>query len=284
MQGFYGLQRSDVRRRRRIFLNPQRHRDRIELVRLQLPRDAEVNGAAATRDTAELPLLVESNTQSWRCRSARVVKTVCDDTSLKGFFDRVVVLERGGPSGRRFASHLAQLDWPFATPRRCLAFANECLTPPVSWRGDRAGWAQLRSHLRVIEDALADGVQSVLILEDLARFNRHLRAGAAAFLGNLPDDWQQVSLGGQHEDDSQRSSRWVNRHVVVADQVVSTFAYGLHRRAMGLWYALLTGDLASVSSSRQGLATRMTDLQQSGRFAIYAPTQWLAVQELAQPS
>jgi GR25 family glycosyltransferase involved in LPS biosynthesis len=54
------------------------------------------------------------------------------------------------------------------------------------------------SHVRAVQDAMMDGVETLCLLEDDVVF--HPKAGAmlVRLLRELPDDWDQVYLGGQH--------------------------------------------------------------------------------------
>lgn len=56
-----------------------------------------------------------------------------------------------------------------------------------------------QSHLRVLEDALMDNVNTLLVLEDDVRFCRDFEQKLRAFLLTVPDDWHGLMIGGQDQ-------------------------------------------------------------------------------------
>lgn len=55
-----------------------------------------------------------------------------------------------------------------------------------------------QSHLRVLEDAMLDGVQTLMVLEDDVCFCPNFTDRLREFLAAVPDDWQCLMLGGQN--------------------------------------------------------------------------------------
>lgn len=67
--------------------------------------------------------------------------------------------------------------------------------PPNGWQGTPGAWGCYRSHLAVIEQAIADGMERLLVFEDDATF----LPGCANRMNCLvPDDCEQLYLGGEH--------------------------------------------------------------------------------------
>lgn len=91
---------------------------------------------------------------------------------LREFFARVAVISRrrSADGWHALLEHLTKIDWPFQAPERVLAIDPLAVTPPMWWRADARAWARYRTHLRVIEDALTDGLPNVLLVDESVRF------------------------------------------------------------------------------------------------------------------
>jgi GR25 family glycosyltransferase involved in LPS biosynthesis len=55
-----------------------------------------------------------------------------------------------------------------------------------------------QSHVRVLEDAMLDGVQTLMVLEDDVCFCPDFVERLRAFMAVVPDDWECLMLGGQN--------------------------------------------------------------------------------------
>jgi hypothetical protein len=120
-------------------------------------------------------------------------------TSLVDAFDRVVVINLARRQQRlaRF-SQLLHGNWPFATPSRFEAIDGSKLTPPATWDKGPGAWGCQLSHLAVLDSAIADGVSSLLVLEDDAYPISDLPGQAKQFFADVPDDWDCLMLGTEH--------------------------------------------------------------------------------------
>ncbi len=120
---------------------------------------------------------------------------------LADAFDRVVVinLPRRPERLARFAAATAATDWPFAAPQPFAAVDGlTAPPPPPAWPHGPGAWGCLQSHRAVLAAALADGVGSLLVLEDDAHPAPDLAARAAPFLAAVPADWACLMLGAEH--------------------------------------------------------------------------------------
>jgi hypothetical protein len=120
-------------------------------------------------------------------------------TDLRAVFDRVVVINLARRADRlsRFSARTEQ-NWPFAMPQRFEAMDGLTLTPPPQWKKSAGAWGCLQSHRKVLDTAIADGVSSLLILEDDAYPVDDLAVEAHRFFNNVPQDWNCVMLGAEH--------------------------------------------------------------------------------------
>ena len=119
---------------------------------------------------------------------------------MKDFFDRVVVisLRRRADRMRRFSARVASCGWPFAEPKTFDAVDGNAVPCPRQWKSGGGAYGCQQSHLRVLHDALMDGVQRLLVMEDDAEFRSTFGADAAAFVKSVPADWECLMIGGQH--------------------------------------------------------------------------------------
>ena len=120
-------------------------------------------------------------------------------SGLANFFDRVVVINLARRADRlaRFSKRL-EGNWPFAMPERFEGIDGSALPMPATWDKGAGAWGCLQSHRAVLDSAIADGVSSVLVLEDDAYPVDELPRLAEAFLAGVPDDWNCLMLGAEH--------------------------------------------------------------------------------------
>lgn len=109
----------------------------------------------------------------------------CFVISLARRPDRLVAFEQRLPA-----------EW--ALPGPCLFEAVDGIKEerPAWWKATAGAWGCYRSHLELVEYCLEYGVDRVLVLEDDATFVPDFTARLAAL--DVPDDAQQLYLGGQH--------------------------------------------------------------------------------------
>jgi len=126
--------------------------------------------------------------------------TVQKKFDLKGYFDRVVLinLKRRPDRLAQVTKALRECQWPFKQPEIFEAVDGLDLPPPSGWKRGLGAWGCLKSHQQVMRKAIADGVKSLLILEDDVCFADDFRMDVEKFLRRVPADWDQLMLGGQH--------------------------------------------------------------------------------------
>lgn len=78
------------------------------------------------------------------------------------------------------------------------AVSGDWSPPPRWWRSGNGAWGCLMSHVHVIHDAIMEEVETCLVLEDDVVFHPQAKEMLARLLAELPDDWDQIYLGGQH--------------------------------------------------------------------------------------
>jgi hypothetical protein len=120
--------------------------------------------------------------------------------NLKRYFDRVVLvnLKRRPDRLASVQASLHQCQWPFKWPTTFHAVDGNLIPRPEGWQSGAGAWGCMRSHQQIFEKAMIDGVKSLLILEDDVCFVSDFTKKVEEFLRVVPDDWDQIMLGGEH--------------------------------------------------------------------------------------
>jgi hypothetical protein len=197
-------------------------------------------------------------------------------------FDRVVVVSLARRP-ERLAAFLerAAAACPYITDNLDVEAAvdGQICQPPDWWKTTSGAWGCYRSHVRIIEDALQAGLESVLVFEDDATFVDGFRDKAVAFLEALPADWRQAYLGGQHL----ARPAPVAPGVVLGANVNRTHAYAL-RGLAGLQAAYRWLCASDRWRDRHHVDHQFGRLHRDGVLAAYAPAEWLCGQAADEAS
>ena len=122
------------------------------------------------------------------------------ESSTLDYFDEIWVINLKRREDRliRFWSEISNSNWPFHRPAVFSAIEGDKVGVPKFWQTGGGSYGCMRSHLGLLERAIQDDVESILVLEDDAIFKPSFGKDVAAFLEKVPDDWQCLMLGGQH--------------------------------------------------------------------------------------
>jgi hypothetical protein len=131
-------------------------------------------------------------------------KIMSHEDMLKNYFDRVVVinLDKREDRWRSVQEKLSKINWPFKEPERFSAYDGKVLPQPVGWKDGAGTWGCLLSHREVLGRAIQDGLSSILVLEDDIFFAPDFEKRVLDFIKGVPDNWDQIMLGGQYFDSS----------------------------------------------------------------------------------
>ena len=166
------------------------------------------------------------------------------------------------------------------------AIIGDLTTCPADWGSGRGAWGCLRSHQRILEDVIHTRddrgvmeVNSVLILEDDVIFKKDALENLNKFMEAVPDDWDQIYLGGQHR---KANSSTDSPHVIVGGSVNRTHAYAVNQKALTqvyrhISYATDYRDTTKHIDHQLEVAHKRKD------WKVYCPKQWIAGQR-AGPS
>ena len=112
--------------------------------------------------------------------------------------DRVCInhLARATQRERAMRLRLAEVgEWPLPAPLWYPAVDGLRLPAALNTHGPAYG--NVCTIRRILEDGLADGIGSVLILEDDVVFAPDFGPRLTALAADVPDDWEVVQLGGR---------------------------------------------------------------------------------------
>jgi hypothetical protein len=181
-------------------------------------------------------------------------------------FDRIVCisLSRRPERRRAVSEQLANGEWPFGPVDIFPAVDGAALPVPPGWTVGAGAWGCLQSHRGVIQTAILDRVQHVLVLEDDFVLRRDFARKMQKFLQSVPADFDGLMLGGQHH----ATAEPVGDGIVRCINTQRTHAYSARRAWQEELYRMWCAPrMATHCDWVMGPACR--------RFRIYAPDPFL---------
>ena len=150
---------------------------------------------------------------------------------------------------------------------------GKSVTSPTWWRAGPGAWGCYLSHLRLLLEMQVQGWETLLILEEDVIWRPDTAERLKSLMTELPEDWGQLYLGGQHRQAPDLLSPAVYR----CRSVNRTHAYAVHRRHLGT----IIGHLFEIQKS-DGLPKHIDhhyeDAHQRQLWPTYASSWWLAGQ------
>lgn len=149
---------------------------------------------------------------------------------------------------------------------------------PGWWKMGGGAWGCYRSHLRILEDALMDGLDSVLIFEDDVTFAEDFASRYERFMAAVPNDWEQIYLGGQH----------LRRPVEIHDEYVRcininrTHAYGVRGEGIKKLYRWLNN--TKDWQEKHHVDHHYGRIHENRSVNVYGPVEWMCGQAYDQRS
>lgn len=191
-------------------------------------------------------------------------------------FDRVVVvsLERRPDRLAEFMARVPK-DFPFGEIETYKAVDGRLCKHPRWWRQGGGAWGCYRSHVRILEECLNAGQQSVLIFEDDATFCDNFKEASLKYLDALPQGWIQAYFGGQHLKKAIEIPG--NPLVVKARDINRTHAFAINTRA-GMITVYKWLNETKDWTNRNHIDHHLGQLHKRSDHGYYAPAQWLCGQ------
>jgi len=191
-------------------------------------------------------------------------------------FDRVSIinLDRRPDRWLQIRANLEAIDWPLPEPDRISAHDGRQSPPPDWFRHTPGAWGCLVSHLKVCSQAIRDGVNSVLIIEDDAHFPIDFADRLGPFLAAVPDDWEAIYLGGYHFLEAGDPVP-VDDQVLRGRCVLGTWAYALRGRAIRALGRAIEQAPRLAAEELFGVDRLWGRLHLDGIVRVYTPWRWL---------
>jgi len=213
------------------------------------------------------------------------------DMKLNDLFEKVFVINLPFKIDRRakLEKHLAEVgivDTGTLVWER--AICGDWTPAPSWWGGGNGAWGCLMSHVRIAQDAVHDSLASYCVLEDDVVFHPNASFILERFAKELPADWGQIYLGGQHlHREPDTISPWVQRPF----NVNRTHAFGLSKRTIPkfLQHILHAPDYFNpvvgvngnvrYESNFHHIDHQLGKAHERRDWNVYSPTWWIAGQE-----
>lgn len=166
---------------------------------------------------------------------------------------------------------------PYKNVEKFTAIDGKLCTPPDWWKQGAGAWGCYKSHLAILEKALNDGVESLLVFEDDAIFCENYVERSEDFLAALPPNWGLAYLGGQHLNAAIHPPIRLNDLVVQPYNVNRTHAMAYRGRDTML---AIYRHISAIDGWTRGqhIDHYLGKLAQKRSLPIYAPTEWLVGQ------
>jgi len=204
--------------------------------------------------------------------------------TLDQYFDRIVILSLPGAEIRAERALRELRDKNLSEKAQIVrGIDGKKCPPPKWWPGGGGSWGCMRAHANIVEEALMDGIERLLVLEDDCVWQNDSARLVEEFMTEVPNDWGQIYFGGQHRSIKKNAPTILSPRVLRVKGAVRTHAYALHARAMGSFYQHIL-HAPDYISAKQDYGYKMHVDHQLERahnknlWKTDAPTFWLAGQ------
>jgi len=150
--------------------------------------------------------------------------------------------------------------------------------PPKYWGASEGAWGCFQSHRRLIEDILNEdnpSLDSILILEDDACFSEDALKRVNEFMQNVPDDWDQLYLGGQHTSNPKATT---NEGVLKVSSTSRLHAYALRKKAFKKFYTHINEAPDFIDAFDHHIDHQVEIAHKDGLWSAYCPESWIVGQ------
>ena len=195
------------------------------------------------------------------------------------YFSKVFVISLGHRTDRREALRKSFRELGLVDPDQVewvRAVDGRLCPPPKYFLAGAGAWGCYQTHLRIVQDAAMDGLESYLVIEDDAIFSPHVDLLMARFMDQVPGDWQQIFLGGQHhvapEDVPYRPM------VLRARNVTRTHAFALRNTGYNVFQRHISNAADYLARGEWHVDHQIGAAHEQELWKTYVPSWWIAGQ------
>lgn len=204
--------------------------------------------------------------------------------NLTDWFDRVFVLNCAHRKDRLEKVRGGLVDGGLVDWDKVIVFPaviGAYTTCPADWKSGRGAWGCRASHSRICEDVLhhrdskCDLIwKNYLVLEDDVEFLPGALENLNLFMAQVPADWDQIYLGGQHCRPPEKTP---NDRVIIGRSVNRTHAYALSSKNYTRFYRHIN-HAVSYRGNRWHIDHQLEIAHQMRMWKTYCPDRWLCGQ------
>jgi len=161
------------------------------------------------------------------------------------------------------------------------AIIGDWTTCPADWGSGRGAWGCLRSHQRILEDVLHTRddrhtltLNNVLVLEDDVIFKKDALEKLNEFMEDIPEEWGQIYLGGQHRRENTKTS---SPNVIIGGSVNRTHAYAVHQSTFQEFYRHISY-ASDYRNTNKHIDHQLEVAHRRKDWRVYCPKEWIAGQ------
>lgn len=200
---------------------------------------------------------------------------------LDNTFDRILVISLPAAVSRRERA-MQELQGRGLSSRAQIQIAVKPFRDdlPEWWPNGIGAYGCYLSHLDALQQALAEGVERLLILEDDCVWKADAAARCQSFLVRAPEDWGQLYFGGQHRIHPLPVPGVPG--IFRASSIFRTHAYAVHARAMPSVIEHLLDwkrfKAAKILEKKHHIDHHFELAHRSRQWPAYCPGEWIAGQ------
>ena len=197
------------------------------------------------------------------------------EKSIEGMFERTFVISLPFRDDRldSFFKQTRALGIP--NPEVWPAIHGDTCNPPEIWTAGNGAWGCYRSHMNILEYCLNNRISAYLVFEDDAQFRTDFNENLDLFQEYVPEDWQQLYLGGQLVHEHSHPPVKLNPHVYRPFNVNRTHCFGMSRSGMLPAYQHLTN---LPFHANEHIDHHLGRWHEDPKTKVYCPAKWLVGQ------
>lgn len=196
------------------------------------------------------------------------------------YFDAVYVISLAHRADRRERLAMEMRSLGLADPKEVewvRAVSGEQCWAPGFFEAGPGAWGCLQSHLGILQNAIMEGKETILVLEDDATFHPRTPEMLEMLFKQVPADWDQVFLGGEHFDESEPMKH--RPFIDKGRRVHRTHAFALRRKILPLVYQHIANYPDYMAGGEWHVDHQLGEAHANGLWKTYAPSWWIVGQK-----